>query len=77
MRQDTVNIVIRFDKITDKDGNISWDEIYLKEFLYYGSGGASDAQKCLDKTKELNDNHRTQNRYYMATSVHITKAMKL
>lgn len=77
MNLDMVSVVIRMDSTTTSDGEQVWNETYLKEFVFYGSGGASDAQKGIDKAKELNSQHKTQSRYYMAVRVDVSKAVKL
>lgn len=77
MNLDMVSCIIRFDKITNEEGEQVWEETYLKEFIYYGSGGANDAQKAKDKANEFNKNHKTTERYYIATRIDVEKAVKL
>jgi len=77
MNLDMVSVVIRMDSTTNSDGEQVWNETYLKELIYYGTGGANDAQKCLDKSNELNASHKSPSRYYMAVRLHISEAMKL
>ena len=76
MNLDMVSCIIRFDKISNKEGEQVWNETYLKDFVYYGSGGANDAQKAIDKATEFNKNHKTPERYYMATRIDVEKAVK-
>lgn len=77
MNLDMVSCVIRFDKTIDEDGNTSWNETYLKEFVFYGRGGANDAQKAKDKANEFNNNHKSSERYYMPVRIDVEKAVKL
>ncbi|UUW39887.1 hypothetical protein VP14_200 [Vibrio phage VPMCC14] len=75
MNLDTVNVVAKVE-VSHKDGEQVTNVTYLKEFIYYGTGGANDAQKCLDKSNELNASHKSPSRYYMAVRLHISEAMK-
>jgi len=77
MNLDMVSCIIRFDKIIDEDNNPVWNETYLKEFVFYGSSGANDAQKAKDKANEFNKNHKTSERYYMPVRIDVEKAVKL
>lgn len=77
MNLDHVAIVIRFDKKLVDDNNIVWEETYLKEFMYYGSGSANDAQKAMDKASELNERHKSPDRYFMAVREDASKAARL
>ena len=77
MNLDMVSCIIRFDKITNSEDEQVWEETYLKEFVYYGSGGANDAQKGKDKAEELNKAHKNNNRYYLPVRVDVSKAVKL
>lgn len=77
MNLDMVSCIIRFDKTIDEDNNPVWNETYLKEFVFYGSGGANDAQKAMDKATEFNKNHKTSERYYMPVRIDVEKAVKI
>lgn len=77
MNLDHVAIVIRFDKKLDDDNNVVWEETYLKGYMYYGSGGANDAQKAIDKANELNKKHKSPDRYFMSVREDVSKAVKL
>ncbi|WNO47207.1 hypothetical protein [Vibrio phage vB_VibM_10AMN] len=77
MNLDMVSCIIRFDKISNKEGEQVWNETYLKDFVFYGSGGANDAQKAKDKANELNRQHKSPDRYFMAVREDVSKALKL
>ena len=77
MNLDMVSCIIRFDKTIDEGNNPIWNETYLKEFVFYGSSGANDAQKGIDKAEELNKSHKNNNRYYLPVRIDVEVAVKL
>lgn len=76
MNLDSVSVVVEFTKKLHKDGSPYHEARFLKEHVYYGSGAASDAQRAMEASKELDSMHKSAERHHKAVRMDFKDAVK-
>jgi hypothetical protein len=76
MRLDSVSAIVCYSKVINNDGSFYYLEDFLKDYVYYGHGAADDAQQSLKSAEELNNRHKTVERYYKAVRIDFEDAVK-